>query len=575
MRRTPRRFLPPALAAVVLLACLPVIPVRAETVDLDVMHRIRSEAFFHSRVMDYLHVIADRNGPRVTGSPGYRRAAEAAIAELEAAGIPNATLETWGTFGRGWEWTRVAVQMHAPQETTLTGIPADFSPGTDGPVRGTVAFAPVWPHESDRPEDENLIRVAEQLERWMAEHTGRLAGRIVMLEHPLAWMLPEQQDVFRFSDEDLADLAASNDDQPLAPGPYPKLTWPLIEFPVEREAASRVWDVMPLEFAADRWRMEAALRGRMFAFLVREGVAAVLIPGYESRAAVLFQSDFGTHEPAHASPPPTVALMPEHYNRLHRLIERGERVEVSVDVDATIFENQPGQNVIAELPGTGRRGELVMLGAHLDSWHGATGATDNASGSAVVLEVMRILKTLGVPLQRTVRAALWDGEEQCLCGSRGYVRNHFADPVSMALKPGHGKLSAYFNLDNGSGRVRGVYLQGNDMARPIFEAWLAPFAEYGVSTLTLTNTIGTDHLSFNAVGLPGFQFVQDPLDYNLNTHHSNVDDVGHISEGDLMQAAAVVATAVYHTAQREEMMPRKPLPAPLPPKGPLPDELRD
>lgn len=557
-----------------LICCLGA-PVAAEEVDLEIVHRIRTEAFFHSKVMDYLHLIADRNGARVTGSPGYRRAAEAAIDALHEAGIGEAALETWGTIGRGWEWTRVAVQMHTPQEITLTGVPADFSPGTGGPVSGNVVFAPVWRLESDYPENGNLVRVAEQLERWMVEQKGRLAGRIVMLEHPHEWRLPEEPPVFRFTDEQLADLAGSNYDQPLDPGPYPDLTWPLIEYPVDKDAASRLWDVMPLEFAADRWRLDARVRGRLFAYLNSEGVVAVLIPGYESRAAVLFQSDYGTFDPAYASPPPTVALMPEHYNRLHRLLERGETVALSVDVDATLFEDQPGQNLIAELPGTSRRGELVMLGAHFDSWHAATGATDNASGSAVVMEVMRILKALDVPLRRTVRAALWDGEEQCLCGSRGYVKNHFADPVTMALKPEHEKLSAYFNLDNGSGKIRGVYLQQNDMARPIFEAWLAPFAEFGVGTTTLVNTTGTDHLSFNAVGLPGFQFVQDPLDYNLNTHHSNVDDVGHVSEGDLMQAAAVMATAVYHAAQREAMMPRKALPAPLPPKGELPEILRD
>ena len=202
----------------------------------------------------------------------------------------------------------------------------------------------------------------------------------------------------------------------------------------------------------------------MFEFLVSEKVAAVLIPGYESRAAVLFQSNYGTFESDQPSPPPTVALMPEHYNRIHRLLARGETVSLTVDVDATIYPDQPGVNVIAELPGKARSSELVMLGAHFDSWHAATGATDNASGSAVVMEVMRILKALGVPLSRTVRAALWDGEEQCLCGSRGYVRAHFADPVSMALTSEHAKLSAYFNMDNGSGRIRGVYLQQNDIA---------------------------------------------------------------------------------------------------------------
>ena len=261
-------------------------------------------------------------------------------------------------------------------------------------------------------------------------------------------------------------------------------------------------------------------------------------------------------------------------NRIHRLLERDVVVELEVDVEASFYSDAEGTKVIAEIPGAERGGEVVMLGAHFDSWHGATGATDNAAGSAVVMEAMRILRVLNLPMQRSVRAALWDGEEQCLCGSRAYVANHFADPVDMHLKPAHEKLSAYFNLDGGGGKIRGVYLQQNDMARPVFEAWLKPFADLGVSTVTIINTTGTDHLSFNAVGLPGFNFVQDPLDYELNTHHSNVDDVGHIIPGDLMQAAAVVATAVYHAATRPGMMPRKPLPAALPPKNELPEILR-
>lgn len=547
----------------------------AEDVDLEIVHRIKSEAFYHSRVMDYMHVIADRNGPRMSGSPGYRRAAEAAVEALQEAGIERTEIESWGPFGRGWEWTRVAVQMKTPQETTLVAVPADFSPGTNGPVRGEVIFAPLWPQAEDAPANGDLVRIAEQIESWKAKNRGLLRGKIVMLGHPQPWKPAEEPGKYRFEAEDLAALGNGNYAQPLDPGPYPRLEWPLIAYPVDKEEASRVWDVMPLEFAADRWSLESRIKSRAFEFLAQEGVAAVLIPGYENRAAVLFQSDYGSYEESHPLPPPSVALMPEHYNRIHRLLERDETVILEVDVDAEIFPGQPGQNIVAEIPGSGRGGELVMLGAHFDSWHAATGATDNASGSAVVMEVMRILKALDVPLRRTVRAGLWGEEEQCLCGSRGYVRKHFADPVSMQLKPAHTKLSAYFNLDNGSGRIRGVYLQQNDMARPIFEAWMAPFADLGVTNATIINTTGTDHLSFNAVGLPGFQFVQDPLDYDLNTHHSNVDDVGHVVEGDLMQAAAVMATAVYHAAQREGMMPRKPLPAPLPPKNPLPELLRD
>jgi hypothetical protein len=568
-------FLMKAIALTMMaLLCLPT-PVFAEEVDLDIVHRIKSEAFYRSRIMDYMHLIADRNGPRVSGSPGYRRAAEAALDAFHEAGVERAEIESWGPFGRGWDWTRVAVQMKTPHMTTLVALPADFSPGTSGPVSGEVIFVPVWEHAEYAPADRNLVRFAEQIEAWKSQHKGQLQGKIVMLSHPLLWKLPEEPEVFRFEAEHLAQFGSGAYVGPIDPVPYPELEWPLIEYPIDKEQVSRIWDVMPLEFAADRWSLENRLNSRIFEFLVAEGVTAMLIPGYKSRAGVLFQSDHGSHEPDHPLPPPSVALMPEHYNRIHRLLERGESVTIEIDVEANIYADQPGLNVLAEIPGSARGGELVMLGAHFDSWHGATGATDNASGSAVVMEVMRILKALDVPLRRTVRAALWGEEEQCLCGSRGYVAKHFADPLSMQLKPAHAKLSAYFNLDNGSGKIRGVYLQQNDMARPIFEAWMAPFADLGVTAATILNTSGTDHLSFNAVGLPGFQFVQDPLDYDLNTHHSIVDDVGHVSPCDLMQAAAVMATAVYHAAQREEMMPRKPLPGPLPPKNELPEILRD
>lgn len=326
---------------------------------------------------------------------------------------------------------------------------------------------------------------------------------------------------------------------------------------------------------ADQWLLSLELSNRLATFHRDEGVQAIVLNGWASGAGVIMHSDYGSFQVGDPIPPATVVMMSEQYNRIHRLLEREVPVVLEIDVEAEFLEGaQDGLNVIAELPGSERRGEVVMLGAHLDSWHTSTGATDNAAGVAVVMEAMRILKTLNLPLKRTVRAALWGGEEQGFFGSRGYVKNHFGDPITMQLKPEHKKLSVYFNLDNGGGKIRGIYLQNNDMARPIFETWLAPFADLGVSTATITNTAGTDHLSFNAVGLPGFNFVQDPLDYNLNTHHSNVDDVSHIVPGDLMQAAAVMAASVYHAANRDEMMPRKPLPAPLPPKNPLPEILR-
>ncbi len=540
-----------------------------ESVDLEVVHRIKQEAFYHSKVMDYLHVIADANGPRMSGSPGFRHAAEQAVAAYTEAGI-DAELEPWGVLGRGWDWSRVAVQMKRPQVSTLVAYPADFSPATDGPVRGEVVFAPLWPHKGDAPEDGDLEKIASRIEAWQAEYKGKLAGKVVMLDHPSEFKLVEEPKAPRFSDEDLTDLSSESYNGALEPGPVPALTWPLIRYPVDKDEASRVWEVIPLEFAIDRWQLQQKLRGRMAAFLASGGVKAVLANGWSPSPGIIMHSDFGSSAAEDPLFPPSVVLMPEQYQRLHRLIDRGVAVELEVDIDAHLYPNAEGVNVIAEIEGAHRSGEVVMLGAHLDSWHGATGATDNGAGSAVVMEAMRILKSLSLPMRRTVRAALWDGEEFGMLGSRAYVTKHFADPLTMHLKPEHAKLSAYFNMDNGGGRIRGVYLQQNDMARPILDAWLAPFADLGVSNAPIINTYGTDHLSFNAVGLPGFSFVQDPLIYDSHTHHSNVDDVSHIIPGDLMQAAAVMAATVYQAATRPALMPRKQLPDKLPERGPLP-----
>jgi Zn-dependent M28 family amino/carboxypeptidase len=252
-----------------------------------------------------------------------------------------------------------------------------------------------------------------------------------------------------------------------------------------------------------------------------------------------------------------------------RLLERKVPVKVELEVRSEILDKSlDSYNVIAEIPGRKRKDEIVMLGAHLDAWHGATGATDNAAGVAVVMEALRILKALDLPMDRTVRLALWSGEEQGLLGSRAYVRRHFADPEDMKLKDGHTKLSGYFNLDNGTGKIRGVYLQGNDMMRPVFESWFMPFKDMGASTVTIRNTGSTDHVPFDAVGLPAFQFIQDPVEYSARTHHSNMDTADRLQIGDLQQAAAIMASFVYNAATRGEMLPRKPLPKPRPLRPP-------
>jgi Zn-dependent M28 family amino/carboxypeptidase len=268
--------------------------------------------------------------------------------------------------------------------------------------------------------------------------------------------------------------------------------------------------------------------------------------------------------------PPQVVLAAEHYNRLARTLDKNVPVSIELNIKNETQPNQTAFNVIAELPGTDKADEIVMLGAHFDSWHSGTGATDNGAGSAIMMEAFRILKASGVKLRRTVRIALWSGEEEGLLGSRAYVKNTFADRETMALKPAQGKISGYFNVDNGTGAIRGVYLQGNEAVAPIFSAWMEPFKSLGMSTLTLRNTGGTDHLSFDAVGIPGFQFVQDELEYDSRTHHSNMDVYDRLQTSDMMKNAVIVASFVYDAANRDQMLPRKPLPKAQPPQGQTP-----
>jgi Zn-dependent M28 family amino/carboxypeptidase len=265
-----------------------------------------------------------------------------------------------------------------------------------------------------------------------------------------------------------------------------------------------------------------------------------------------------------------VMLSSDDYLRVQRLVSNGQAVELEADVKTKFYDKDiKGYNVVAEIPGTDPKlsDEIVMLGGHLDSWHGATGATDNAAGCSVMMEAVRILKASGLQPRRTIRIVLWSGEEEGLLGSRAYVKNHFADPADMVLKPEHQKVSAYYNLDNGTGKIRGIYLQGNKEAGPIFSKWLEPFQDLGAKTVTISNTGSTDHVSFDGVGIPGFQFIQDPIDYDTRTHHSNMDTYDHLVPDDLKQAATLVAAFVYNTAQRDEKIPRKELPKPRPAGG--------
>ncbi len=517
-------------ARFVLCLLFPIWLAAQEKPDLSVVQRIRAEAFQNSRVMENAFYLTDVYGPRLTGSPGLQAAAEWAVKRMQAWGLVHTNLEPWGPFGRGWSCQRFSAHLKEPEYAPLIGFARPWSPGTNGAVSGQPVLA--------------VIRTAAD----MAKFKGKLKGKIVLLEQPRPLRPETELLTRRFTDAELAQEALASDPSPASPFAFP-IPPPLPGAPpVSREARER-------------------FRNQLNRFLTEEGVLLTLIPSPRMNGGTVFATAAGSRDPKDPLPPPSVALTAEHYNRIARLLDRKIPVTLEFDIQNRFYEQHPDSfTVVGEIPGAGKPDDLVMLGGHLDSWTGGTGATDNAAGCAVALEVVRILKSLHLNMPRTVRLALWTGEEEGLLGSKAYVKAHFGDPESMTLRPEHAKLSGYFNLDNGTGKIRGVYLQGNDMMRPIFEAWLEPFRDLGASTITIRNTGGTDHLSFDAVGLPGFQFIQDPVEYATRTHHSNMDVYDRLQPGDLMQASAIMASIVYDAATRSEMLPRKPLPKPQPKK---------
>jgi len=498
------------------LFCL-LLPAAGDQADLTVVHRIKTEAFENSRVMDHLFYLTDVHGPRLTNSPGYAGAAEWTAKRLREYGLDGVKMEKWGPFGRGWSYSRFAAHLIEPQYAPLIGFPLAWSPSTNGPVKGQPVLA--------------VLKADADLEK----HKGKLKGKIVLIDTPRPTPLQTSPPASRYSDQDLLErsLAPEPGQRRGTPGP-------------DREQQRR--------FTARRNQ-----------FLRDEGALAVLTTGFRGDGGTVFASSGGSRDPKDPVPPPMAALTPEHYNRIVRLLEKKVPVRLEIEIQARFHEDSlDSVNVVADIPGGRKKDEIVMMGGHLDSWHPATGATDNAAGCAVVIEAARILMALDLKMDRTVRLGLWSGEEQGLLGSKAYVKQHFADPDTMALQPAHASLSAYLNYDNGGGKIRGIYLQGNDMVRPVFEAWLAPFKDLGASTVTIRSTGGTDHLPFAAVGLPAFQFIQDPMEYGTRTHHSNMDVYDRIQPGDLMQSSAVLASLVYHAAVRDQMLPRKPLPKPKP-----------
>ncbi|NML64058.1 M20/M25/M40 family metallo-hydrolase [Hymenobacter sp. RP-2-7] len=505
----------------------------AEKVDAAAMAKIRDEGMNRSKVMETAFYLTDVSGPRLAGSEGLARANAWAKKRLTDYGLVNANVEPWGDFGRGWDIDKSYVAMAAPYYHAMIGVPKAWTPSTAGPVRKAVVY------------------VNAKAEADLDKYKGQLRDKIVLLPVPET-SLPHpnfEPDAKRLTADELQKMA----DAPAGGAPTAANRPPAGDMEARRA-----------QLLAAR-----ALRQKMTDMLLTEGAAAVLSAGRGTDGTVFTTN--GAPYAADAKPVlPELEMSAEDQLRLIRLVEAGIPVEVEMETK-THFQTQDlkGYNVVAEIPGTDRKlkSEVVMLGGHLDSWHAATGATDNAAGCAVMMEAVRILKATGLKPRRTIRVALWGEEEEGLHGSRNYVKNHFADPATMQLKPDHERLAAYFNLDNGGGKIRGIYAQSNEAVKPIFAAWLAPFNDLGATTVTLRNTGSTDHIAFDAVGLPGFQFIQDGLDYFARTHHSNEDTYDRLVPDDLKQASVVVASFVYDAAMRDQKLPRKPLPAATPPRA--------
>jgi hypothetical protein len=535
----------------------------------DPIERIRDEGLNRSQVMTTLSYLTDVIGPRLTGSPELRRANDWTRDRFTAWGLTNAQAELWGTFGRGWSLKRFSAQVIAPQSIPLIAYPKAWSPGLGAqPLTAEVVHVDI-----KKPED-------------FAQFRGKLRGKVV-LDGPLQDLKMRFEPLaFRRHETNLLALANATEGVSVS---FRPTTTNLLSTPEQRAAI--------------------ALLPRRYQFFAEEGVAVLLQPSRAGEAGTLFTQGATVYEPRRTNttdtaaadtkssstnstrsvspwntncPPitPQITVAAEHYNRLVRMTQQGEKLRVAVELQADYHtKDLTAANTVAEIPGTDLADELVMLGAHLDSWQSGTGTTDNATGCAVVMEAVRILQALGLKPRRTIRVALWTGEEQGLLGSKAYVTKHFGSTVTstnsapasgksgasrpvttIAKKPGYDKLSAYFNLDNGTGKIRGIYLQGNEAARPLFRSWLVPFRDLGAETVSYASTGATDHVPFDAIGLPGFQFIQDDIEYWTRTHHANMDVFDRAVADDLKQASVIMAAFVYQAAMRDEKIPRKPAP---------------
>ena len=556
----------------------------------DPVERIKEEAEKRSQVMATLSQLTDVIGPRLTGSPGLKRANDWTRTKLAAWGLENAHLEAWGPFGRGWTLKRFSAQIIEPQCIPLIAFPKAWSPGTDGTLVAEVVHFDV------------------KAEADFAKYKGKLKGAIVLMGRAPEVVAHFEPLGTRLTDTALLALADAPEPTPRGAGRARGQDAPRKDETAKRSSptaagGSEAQPPPPRRGMTPERLAQMELARKATKFVADEGASLVIEPSRQGDGGTLFVAQASVPgAPGFGAPAagaakrvsawdkdaprfaPQIVMAKEHYNRLARMISQGEALKMAVELSVRFHDDDAmAYNTVAEISGTDLKDEVVMLGGHMDSWHGGTGATDNAAGVAVAMEAVRILKALDLKPRRTVRVALWSGEEQGLFGSRAYVIKHFGktpptmfggpppaapasassngsapkDSAASAPTPEFEKFSAYFNLDNGTGKVRGVYLQGNEAVRPIFRKWLQPFKEMGATTLSLANTDGTDHLSFDGVGLPGFQFIQDPVEYETRTHHSNQDLYDRIQADDLKQAAAVLAAFVYNTAVRDEKLPRK------------------
>lgn len=486
-----------------------------EMADTAMMQRIKDEEKNNSQVTMIAHHITDVCGPRLTNSPGYNCALDWVVETCKKWGLQNATREPWGEFGKGWSSNVASLSLKVPYYENIIAYPVPWSNGTGKPLKA------------------ELIMLDDFDSAAIDKASASLKGKFVMIKPSTNTLTG----AFKPYATRYADTALNN---------------------------------MPDDYMVTRKEMESYMpfiKKNYYAvqYLKQKGAAGLILSSPNSRDGTVFVDGGEGYMKGFKASLPQMKISREDYLKLSRLISDHEKVELEMNLQTTFYDKDlTGYNVVAEIPGTDPKlkSEVVMLGGHLDSWAGGTGATDNGAGCIATLEAMRILKTLGVQPRRTIRIALWGGEEQGLYGSFGYVKKHFGDPADMRLKPEQSKISAYYNLDNGSGKIRGIYTQSDTAVVDIFKSWLAPFNDMGATAVTTSNTGSTDHISFDAVGIPGFQFIQDPLEYETRTHHSNMDTYDHLSIEDLQQAAVVIAGFVYNTAMRDEKLPRKPLPAP-------------